>query len=180
MTSGGPRPGGDSLVDTALLFLRLGTTAFGGPAAHIAMMEDEVVVRRRLGHARGVPRPGGRDELDSRFYLTQLAIHLGYRRAGWRGLLVAGLCFIVPAVLLVTAIRVGLCAVWIAARDVGGAAPRDQARRDRDHRAGAVAAWTFGREVAAVLGFVGAAAFVAVALGAHARWYLVLRVSPPR
>lgn len=92
-----------SLWALGLLFLRLGTTAFGGPAAHIAMMEDEVVRRRRwlthdefldlLGATNLIPGPNS----------TELAIHIGHRQAGWPGLLVAGISFIVPAVLIVTA-----------------------------------------------------------------------------
>jgi chromate transporter len=90
--------------ELALAFLRLGTTAFGGPAAHIAMMEDEFVRRRAwltreqfldlVGAAALIPGPSS----------TEVAIYIGYRRAGWRGLLVAGLCFILPAALMVTAI----------------------------------------------------------------------------
>jgi chromate transporter len=90
--------------ELALVFLRLGTTAFGGPAAHIAMMEDEFVRRRAwltgeqfldlVGAAGLIPGPSS----------TEVAIYVGYRRAGWRGLLVAGLCFILPAALMVTAI----------------------------------------------------------------------------
>jgi chromate transporter len=90
--------------ELALAFLRLGTTAFGGPAAHIAMMEDEFVRRRAwltreqfldlVGAASLIPGPSS----------TEVAIYVGYRRAGWRGLLVAGACFILPAALLVTAI----------------------------------------------------------------------------
>jgi chromate transporter len=93
-----------ALPELALLFLRLGATAFGGPAAHIAMMEDEVVRRRQwltreefldlLGATNLIPGPNS----------TELAIHLGHRRAGWSGLLVAGTCFILPAFLLVSAI----------------------------------------------------------------------------
>jgi len=92
------------LTELALLFLRLGSTAFGGPAAHIAMMEDEVVRRRRwmsrerfldlLGATNLIPGPNS----------TEMAIHVGYDRGGWAGLLVAGTCFIVPAVVIVTAI----------------------------------------------------------------------------
>ena len=92
-----------SLWTLGLLFLRLGTTAFGGPAAHIAMMEDEVVRRRRwlthdefldlLGASNLIPGPNS----------TELAIHIGHRQAGWPGLLVAGLSFILPAVLIVAA-----------------------------------------------------------------------------
>src|SRR5512138_196622 len=95
------------LVELAVLFLRLGATAFGGPAAHIAMFEDEVVRRRHwltrdefldlLGATNLIPGPNS----------TELAIHLGHRRAGWPGLLVAGSCFILPAVLIVTAIAWG-------------------------------------------------------------------------
>ena len=90
-----------SLSSLALLFLRLGTTAFGGPAAHIAMMEDEVVRRRKwmtrdefldlLGAANLIPGPNS----------TELAIHIGHRQAGWPGLLVAGSSFILPAMLIV-------------------------------------------------------------------------------
>lgn len=85
----------------AALFLRLGATAFGGPAAHVAMMEDEVVRRRAwmsrqefldlVGASQLIPGPNS----------TELAIHIGYARAGWRGLLVAGTCFIVPATAIV-------------------------------------------------------------------------------
>ena len=93
-----------SLWELARLFLRLGTTAFGGPAAHIALMEDEVVRRRGwlpreefldlLGATNLIPGPNS----------TEMAIHIGYRRAGWPGLIVAGSCFIVPAMLMVLAI----------------------------------------------------------------------------
>jgi chromate transporter len=88
--------------DLALAFLRLGLTAFGGPAVHIAMMEDEFVARRRwltraefldlVGAAGLLPGPSS----------TEVAIYVGYRRAGVRGLLVAGLCFVLPAAILVT------------------------------------------------------------------------------
>ncbi|MEP6780569.1 MAG: chromate efflux transporter [Gemmatimonadaceae bacterium] len=92
-----------SLVEVAGLFFKLGTIAFGGPAAHIAMMQDEVVVRRSwlthqqfldlLGATNLIPGPNS----------TELALHIGHVRAGWRGLIVAGLCFILPATLIVTA-----------------------------------------------------------------------------
>ncbi|MBZ4419365.1 chromate efflux transporter [Myxococcus sp. RHSTA-1-4] len=90
-----------ALKELALLFLRLGTTAFGGPAAHIAMMEDEVVRRRKwltrdefvdlLGAVNLIPGPNS----------TELAIHIGHKRGGWPGLVVAGTCFILPAFLIV-------------------------------------------------------------------------------
>jgi chromate transporter len=88
------------LCTLALLFLRLGATAFGGPAAHIAMMHDEVVVRRNwlseerfldlLGATNLIPGPNS----------TELAIHIGWERRRFAGLVVAGLAFIVPAMLI--------------------------------------------------------------------------------
>ncbi|HXR09236.1 MAG TPA: chromate efflux transporter, partial [Candidatus Acidoferrales bacterium] len=90
-----------SLKELALFFLRLGFTAFGGPAAHIAIMEDELVRRRKwlsrekfldlLGASSLIPGPSS----------SELAIHIGYLRAGWAGLLVGGACFIFPAAILV-------------------------------------------------------------------------------
>ena len=89
-----------STRELAVFFLRLGTTAFGGPAAHIAMMEDELVRRREwlsrekfldlLGASNLVPGPSS----------SELAIHIGYLLAGWAGLLVAGTC-ILPAACMV-------------------------------------------------------------------------------
>lgn len=91
-----------ALRELAWLFLRLGATGFGGPAVHIAMLEDEVVKRRRwltreqfldlLGATHLIPGPNS----------TELAIHIGHARAGWAGLLVAGTCFVLPAVAIVT------------------------------------------------------------------------------
>jgi chromate transporter len=88
------------LVELALLFLRLGTTAFGGPAAHTAMMRREVVERRKwltdeelldlIGATNFIPGPNS----------TELAIHIGHRRAGFPGLVVAGVSFIAPAALI--------------------------------------------------------------------------------
>ncbi|MBW4696254.1 MAG: chromate transporter [Lyngbya sp. HA4199-MV5] len=95
--------------ELAWVFLKLGTIAFGGPAAHIAMMDDEVVKRRQwmsretlldlLGVTNLIPGPNS----------TELAIHIGYERAGWKGLVVAGTCFILPAMLVVWA----LAAVYV-------------------------------------------------------------------
>jgi chromate transporter len=97
LTEPNPRTRTRELRDLAALFFRLGVTAFGGPAAHIAMMQDEVVRRRAwmsadrfldlIGAANLIPGPTS----------TELAIHIGLARAGWRGLVVAGTCFIVPA-----------------------------------------------------------------------------------
>jgi chromate transporter len=100
-TSGNPAARRDALQELAALFLRLGTIAMGGPAAHIAMMEDEVVRRRRwmtherfldmLGICNLIPGPNS----------TEMAIHIGQLRAGFAGLVVAGACFIFPAAAIV-------------------------------------------------------------------------------
>lgn len=102
--SGAESGRGRRLGEFAAVFLKLGTIAFGGPAAHIAMMEDEFVRRRAwlsrqdfldlVGAASLIPGPSS----------TEVAIYVGYRRAGWRGLLIAGICFILPAALMVTAL----------------------------------------------------------------------------
>ena len=96
-----------SLSELARVFLRLGTVSFGGPAVHVALMEEEIVRRRRwltrdafldlLGAANLIPGPNS----------TELAVHVGYARAGWPSLLVAGACFIVPAALIVAAVAWG-------------------------------------------------------------------------
>ena len=93
--------------ELAGLFLRLGITAFGGPAAHIGMMRDEVVERRHwltdaefldlLAATNLIPGPNS----------TEMAIHLGYRRGGLPGLLLAGSCFILPPCLIVGVIASG-------------------------------------------------------------------------
>ncbi|GAA2884745.1 hypothetical protein GCM10010517_48180 [Streptosporangium fragile] len=92
---------GSALREVVRLFLRLGTIAFGGPAAHIAMMHDEVVRRRGwlteqrfldlVGATNLIPGPSS----------TELAIHIGHERARRRGLVAAGVCFILPAALMV-------------------------------------------------------------------------------
>ncbi len=92
------------LAEVARLFLRLGTTAFGGPAAHIAMMHDEVVTRRRWVNEQEFLDMVGATNLIPGPNSTELAIHLGHRRAHWRGLVVAGVCFIAPAAVIVLAL----------------------------------------------------------------------------
>jgi chromate transporter len=99
-------PGQGALPQVAQVFLRLGFTAFGGPAAHIAMFREEVVTRRQwitdehfldlLGATNLIPGPNS----------TEMAIHIGYARAGWRGLIVAGTCFVLPAASIVLALAV--------------------------------------------------------------------------
>ncbi|MFM8296751.1 MAG: chromate transporter [Microcystaceae cyanobacterium] len=94
------------LRELAQVFLRLGFTAFGGPAAHIALMDHEIVQRRQwltreelldlLGITQLIPGPNS----------TELAIHIGYQRGGWLGLWIAGSCFILPAMGLVWGLAV--------------------------------------------------------------------------
>jgi chromate transporter len=92
------------LTEVAGLFLKLGFTAFGGPAAHIAMMHDETVNKRKwltdqefldlIGATNLIPGPNS----------TEMAIHIGFLRAGWLGLIIGGACFILPAMLIVMAL----------------------------------------------------------------------------
>jgi len=106
-----PRP---QLLDVILLFTRLGFTAFGGPAAHVALIERECVRRRAwltreqfldlLGIANLIPGPTS----------TELAMHVGYHRAGWIGLAAAGVAFIAPAALIVGL----LAALYVKGADV--------------------------------------------------------------
>src|SRR5882757_6899861 len=92
------------LKELAWLFGKLGLTAFGGPAAHIAMMQDEVVTRRGwLTHERFLDLLGATNLIPGP-NSTEMAIHIGYDRARWVGLVVAGTCFILPATAIVTAI----------------------------------------------------------------------------
>ena len=100
------RPPMGRVADVARVFLLLGATAFGGPAAHIAMMHDQIVRRRRwltdadfidlIAAVNLIPGPNS----------TELALHVGRRRGGVTGFLVAGFCFIIPAALIVSAIAV--------------------------------------------------------------------------
>jgi chromate transporter len=153
------------LGEVARLFLRLGTTAFGGPAAHVALMEDEVVGRRGwidrgrfldlLGATNLIPGPNS----------TEMAIHIGHDRAGAAGLVVAGVCFILPATLIVLAIAwayVRYGTLPAAAGLLGGIKPVIVAIV-------AQALWRLGRTAIrdATLAVVALAATVAVALGAH-------------
>jgi chromate transporter len=103
-------PPSQRLTEVAKLFLKLGITAFGGPAAHISMMHDETVKRRKwlsdqefldlVGATNLIPGPNS----------TEMAIHIGFLRGGWRGLIMGGTCFIVPAMVIV------LCLAWVYVR----------------------------------------------------------------
>lgn len=95
--SSSPESLGRRLIELARLFFTLGVVGFGGPAAHIAMMDEEVVQKRKwlsrqhfldlIGATSLIPGPNS----------TEMTMHVGYARGGWLGLLVAGVSFIVPA-----------------------------------------------------------------------------------
>jgi chromate transporter len=112
------KPAPSRLTGVARVFLKLGFTAFGGPAAHVALMEDEIVHRRgwldrqhfldMVSTVNFVPGPNS----------TELAIHVGLVRAGFKGLIVAGVCFIVPAMLIILPIAAFYVAVRTARRAV--------------------------------------------------------------
>jgi chromate transporter len=153
------------LSEIALLFLKLGTTSFGGPAAHIALMQDEVVRRRRwltieqfldyLGATNLIPGPNS----------TELALHIGHARAGWLGLVVAGTCFIAPAAAIVTVVAWAYgryAALPAVAGVLYGIKPVVIA-------VVAQALWTLGRTAlkSVALALYGLAAVVAVVAGVH-------------
>jgi chromate transporter len=147
--------------EVARVFLKLGVLGFGGPAAHLALMEEEVVTKRKwidrehlldlAGLVNLVPGPNS----------TELAIHLGYVRAGWRGLLVAGACFLLPAVVLTTVFAVAYTAVDDVARFTYGLKPAVLAVI-------VAAGWRLGKTAVkgAPHAVLGAAVAVAVLLGA--------------
>ncbi|HXG71297.1 MAG TPA: chromate efflux transporter, partial [Gemmatimonadaceae bacterium] len=154
-----------ALRDLARVFLTLGTTAFGGPAAHVAMMDEEVVRRRAwltreefldyVGATNLIPGPNS----------TELAIHIGRMRAGVPGLLVAGVGFILPATLIVSA------AAWAYVRygmlpDVAGLL---YGVKPVVIAIVAQALWRLARVAVttSALALLGVAAGVAVALGVH-------------
>jgi chromate transporter len=142
------------LAELARLFLRLGATSFGGPAAHIALMQDEVVRRRgwmsptafldALSAANLIPGPNS----------TELAMHVGHQQAGARGLIVAGVCFIVPAALMVGLLAAGYTR-YASVPDVGhifyGITPVVIAIV-------AAAVWTLGRTTMTTMGTAATAA----------------------
>ena len=160
-----PVPERHDLREVAAFFLRLGFTAFGGPAAHLAIMEAEVVRRRRwlsreafldrLGAINLLPGPNS----------TQMAMALGLERAGWRGLALGGICFILPAALMAAG-----CA-WAYGR--WGALPRAQGLlygvRPVILAILAQALWSLGRTAVKdrTLAALGLASALAYALGLH-------------
>ena len=165
MTGSTARETATPLREIARLFFKLGTIAFGGPAAHIAMMEDEVVRRRGwltreqfldyLGATNLIPGPNS----------TELAIHIGHARGGWRGLFVAGITFILPAGVIVTA------AAWAYVRY--GSLPEVEGLlygvKPVVMAIVAQALWRLGRSAfkSSLLAMIGIAAIVAAATGVH-------------
>ncbi len=97
---GGTKTNSQLYIELIRVFLKLGIIGFGGPAVHIAMMEEEVVRKRKwlsqqhfldlVGATNLIPGPNS----------TEMTMHCGYERAGWKGLIIAGCCFILPAVLI--------------------------------------------------------------------------------
>lgn len=154
-----------SVRQVAAVFLRLGFTAFGGPAAHVAMMEEEVVRRRGwltheefldlLGATNLIPGPNS----------TEMAIHIGQRVAGWKGFAVAGLCFILPAALIVA----GLAWCYLAFRTLPPVAGLLYGVKPVLIAVVAQALWKLGRTAvrSRLLALVGATAVVLATLGAH-------------
>jgi len=175
------------LRELAALFLKLGAISFGGPAAHIALIEAEVVRKRgwvtrqqfldMLGAANLIPGPTS----------TEMAINVGFVRAGWPGLCVAGASFIVPAALITGAfawayVRFG--ALPQAASALGGIKPAVIAVI-------AIAIWRLGKGAVkdtglAVLGALSLAAFffglnpIAILLGGGLVGMLAQRAVTPR
>ncbi len=95
------------LFELAAVFLKLGTIGFGGPAAHVAMMEQEAVTRRSWMTRERLLELFGMTNLIPGPNSTELAMQIGYDRAGWRGLVVAGVCFIAPAMGIVWGLAIG-------------------------------------------------------------------------
>ena len=165
MASGG-------IGEVARLFFKLGVTAFGGPAAHIAMMEDEFVTRREwvsrqhfldlIGATNLIPGPNS----------TEMTMHLGYERAGRLGLVVAGVCFVLPAAVL-TGIAGALYVAYGALPDVE---PFLYGIKPAVIAVILGATWKLGRK--AVKGWrfavIGAAVIVAVLAGLGEIWALFI------
>jgi chromate transporter len=160
-----PQHVGASLAEIAGLFLKLGTTAFGGPAAHIAMMEAEVVRRRRwltheefldyLGATNLIPGPNS----------TELAIHVGHKMAGWPGLVVAGVSFVLPA----AAIVLGIAWAYVRFGALPQVAGILYGLKPVVVAVVAQAIWNLGRAALKTpfLTVLGVASFLAAALGAN-------------
>lgn len=151
--------------DLMLLFLKLGCIAFGGPAAHIALFEQEVVERRRwmthehfldlIGATNLIPGPNS----------TEMTMHVGYERAGWPGLVLAGVSFILPAA-LITAV---LAVLYVQYGAVPGVEPFLHGIKPAVLAVIVAAIWRLGRKALknAQLGVIGAAVIAASIAGAN-------------
>lgn len=147
------------LRELALFFLKLGTIGFGGPAVHIAMMEEEVVQRRKwldsqqfldlVGATNLIPGPNS----------TEMAIHIGYVRAGIRGLLVAGTCFLLPAIVITTA----MAALYVEYGQLPEATPILAAIKPAVLAIILTAGWRLGRKAIRSITLAGIALLVATA-----------------
>ncbi|MDE0183355.1 MAG: chromate efflux transporter [Caldilineaceae bacterium] len=157
---------------------KLGVIAFGGPAAHIAMLEDEAVTRRKwlsrdhfldlVGATNLIPGPNS----------TEMMIHIGYQRAGWPGLLAAGISFVLPAVVLSTL----LAWVYVKYGMLPAVQPLLMGIKPAVLAVILGALWRLGRtaskpqaamQTRIVLGIIGIAVAAAVYLGAPVVWSLV-------
>ena len=160
------------LLDLALIFLKLGTIAFGGPAAHIAMMEDEFVRKRRwitkedfldrVAAASLIPGPSS----------TEVGIFIGHSLRGWPGLIVAGTCFIIPAVVLVSLIA----AAYVRFGSLPQAEGILRAIKPVVIAIVVQALWSLGRTAAKtpVLGLIGCGAVVLNFIGVGPLWVLMI------
>lgn len=162
--AGTPAPN-NRLGEVARLFLKLGLIGFGGPAVHIAMMEEEVVRKRKwmdhqhfldlVGATNLIPGPNS----------TEMTMHCGQERAGWKGLVVAGSCFIIPAVLITGAIA------WAYQKwgQLPAVEPFLYGIKPAIIAVIAAAAFTLGKKAlkSVTLGVIGALALVAVLAGAN-------------
>jgi chromate transporter len=154
-----------TVVELARLFLRLGATSFGGPAAHIALMQQEVVRRRAWLDGRAFVDAISVTNLIPGPNSTELAMHVGHARRGWLGLIVAGICFILPAALIVgllAAAYVRYAAVPDVSRVFAGIKPVVIAIV-------ALAVWTLGRATirTTAAAAIAAGALLMLMLGVH-------------
>jgi chromate transporter len=155
-----------SLGELARLFLRLGFTAFGGPPVHIAMMRDEIVERRGWMSADEFTQLLGASNLIPGPTSTQMALAIGWLRGSGRGLLLAGVCFIGPAVLLTTI----LAWAYVRFGSLTAAGPILAGIKPAVVAVVAVAVWRLGKPVVVkhpLLIVIGVGVMIVVLLGAN-------------
>lgn len=158
------------LREVAGLFFRLGCIAFGGPAAHIAMLEREVVGKRQWVSAEHFLDLVGATNLIPGPNSTEMVMHCGYERAGWRGLVVAGLSFILPAVVITGVVA------WLYGRygELPAVAPFVAGIQPAVVAIIAVALWNLGQKAlkSRMLAVLGALTAMACVAGANEVWAL--------